>query len=117
MGASEREFLSAKEVCARLGIKAQTLYAYVSRGMVRGVPGEGGRARRYFAEDVARLKARHDARSGHGPVAAGALRWGEPVLDTAISAIDARGPSYRGYVAIDLARALVPFEAVARLLW
>ena len=42
---------------------------------------------------------RRDARAGHGAVAAGALRWGEPVLDSAITAITPRGPAYRGRLA------------------
>ncbi len=68
--------------------------------------------------DLERLKARRDARSGHGPVAANALQWGEPVLDTAITAIDANaGPVYRGLVAAEMAADDVPFESVAELLW
>jgi citrate synthase len=68
-------------------------------------------------DDLLRLKARHDARAGHGAVAAGALRWGEPVLDSALTMIGPQGPFYRGHCAVDLARADVPFEAVAELLW
>jgi citrate synthase len=64
-----------------------------------------------------RLKARHDARAGHGAVAASALRWGEPVFDSTLTMIGPRGPMYRGHCAVDLALADVPFEAVAELLW
>jgi len=60
---------------------------------------------------------RRDARAGHGAVAAGALRWGEPVLDSAITAITPRGPAYRGRLAIDLAERGTPYEIVAELLW
>jgi len=49
-------------------------------------------------------------------VAAGALRWGEPVLSSALTAIDARGPLYRGHRATELAQRYT-FEAVAELLW
>ena len=73
---------------AFLGIKHQTLYAYASRGLVRSVPAGAGRTRLYAHADLQRLKARHDARAGHGAVAASALRWGEPVLETAVSTID-----------------------------
>jgi len=52
-----------------------------------------------------------------GPVAAGALRWGEPVLESALTSIDAKGARYRGHRALDLARAGPSFEAVAELLW
>ncbi|MCG8417393.1 MAG: citrate synthase family protein [Proteobacteria bacterium] len=110
------EFLSARAAARLLDIKLATLYAYVSRGLVRSVPGPGGRPRRYLRGDVERLKARRDARRGHGAVAAGALRWGEPVLDTSISEITASGPRYRGHEAIKLANEYC-FEEVAELLW
>ncbi|HEX7667695.1 MAG TPA: citrate synthase, partial [Polyangiaceae bacterium] len=111
------DYLTAREACSRLGIKPETLYAYVSRGLVRSVAGEHGRLRRYLAHDVELLKTRHEARSGHAPVAAAALRWGQPVLDTAITAIDDAGLRYRGTNAIALAGAGTRFEAVASLLW
>jgi citrate synthase len=115
--ADERAFISGVEAAAILGIKRATLYAYASRGLVRSEPGAGkGKARLYSREDVERLKARHNARAGHGPVAAGALRWGDPVLESALTAIDASGPRYRGHAATELARAH-GFEAAAELLW
>ncbi len=113
---SEPEALSAREAAALLGIKRETLYAYASRGLVRSSPGDG-KERRYLRSDLVLLKTRHDARSGHGPVAGAALRWGEPVLDSALTGIDARGPRYRGKVAAELAQAGVSFERVAELLW
>jgi citrate synthase len=110
-------WLSAREATARLGVKLETLYAYVSRGLVRSVPGEGRRAQRYAREDLDRLRARRDARAGHGAVAAGALAFGEPVLDTALVRIEPEGPRYRGRLAVELARGGVSFERVAELLW
>ncbi|WP_394826742.1 citrate synthase family protein [Pendulispora albinea] len=115
---SGASFISSREACAWLGIRRETLYAYVSRGLVRSFPAAGkGRGRRYLREDVLRLKARHDARSGHGAVAAGALRWGEPVLDSSITEITADGPRYRGHLALDLVVRGARFEQVAELLW
>jgi citrate synthase len=111
------ETLSARDAAKRLGVKLETLYAYASRGLLRSVPSERGRGRRYPVADVERLKARTAARSGHGPVAAGALRWGEPVLQTAISSIGSDGPHYRGEPAVELARRGLGFESVAELLW
>lgn len=110
------EYLPAKDAARYLGVKLATLYAYASRGLVRSEPGPKGRGRRYARSDLERLKSRGDARAGHGPVAAGALRWGEPVLATAISAIRATGPAYRGHSAVDLARSGASFESVADLL-
>jgi len=122
----EPAFLDGAAAAAHLGVKRETLYAYASRGLVRSEPigREGGdpstprhgRERRYRKDDLDRLKARHDARSGHGAVAAGALRWGEPVLESALTAIDAGGPRYRGQAAVELAESS-SFEAVAELLW
>jgi citrate synthase len=115
---SKSEYLTAAEAAGLLEVKRATLYAYTSRGLVRSVPGERGRERRYLRADLERLRARRDARAGHGPVAAAALRWGEPVLDSAITSLDpVRGPSYRGHFAVDLAARDVPFEQVAELLW
>jgi citrate synthase len=112
------ELLTGAEAAALLGIKRETLYAYASRGLVRSEPGEGpGKARLYPAADLMLLKARRDARRGHGPVAASALRWGEPVLESAITAIKDGHLFYRGRSAVELAESGASFEAAAELLW
>jgi citrate synthase len=99
-------------------VKRETLYAYASRGLLRAAAsGKAPRGRVYNREDVDRLRARSQARAGHGPVAASALRWGEPVLETSIGSIDASGPIYRGRSAVELAREGASFEDVASLLW
>jgi citrate synthase len=103
--------LSSKAAAAYLGIKLQTLYAYVSRGLVRGQPGPRGRGRSYRREDLEPLRAR-----SAGP-AAQAMRFGEPVLETRITRMTARGPEYRGRLATELAQGDTPFESVAELLW
>lgn len=110
-------WLDAASAAALLGVKRETLYSYASRGRVRSQPIAGGRRREYLESDLRRLEANRDARSGHGPVAAGALRWGEPVLDSAITRIEAEGPVYRGHPSIELARSGVAFERVAELLF
>ncbi|MEO8706799.1 MAG: citrate synthase family protein [Kofleriaceae bacterium] len=112
----DQRWLDAKAAARHLGIQLKSLYAYVSRGQIRSVPAEQGRPRLYALADLERLRVRRDARAGHGAVAAGALRWGEPVLDSAITAITPRGPAYRGRLAVDLA-GVVAFENVAELLW
>ncbi|HEY5934609.1 MAG TPA: citrate synthase [Kofleriaceae bacterium] len=113
----DQRWVDARTAARHLGIQVRSLYAYVSRGQVRSVPGEKGRPRLYALGDLERLRVRRDARTGHGPVAAGAMRWGEPVLDSAITAITARGPAYRGLLAVDLAEQGTRFENVAELLW
>ena len=99
------QFLEAKPAAKLLGVELRTLYAYASRGLVRSVRGARGLKRLYAVEDLERLKIRSGARAGHGAVAAGALRWGEPVFDSAITQITPRGPSYRGRLATELAAA------------
>jgi citrate synthase len=114
----DSEYLTAKEAAAYLDVKLPTLYAYTSRGLIHSAPSSTGRARRYLRTDLERMRARRDARAGHGPVAAGALRFGQPVLDTHLTAIDPeRGPIYRGHLARDLADSAASFEAVSELLW
>src|SRR5438045_5287847 len=113
----DQRWLDARAAAKHLGIQLRSLYAYVSRGQVRSMPAERGRARLYAVADLDRLRVRRDARSGHGAVAAGALRWGEPVLSSALTAIDqALGPIYRGVPATRLAEE-ASFEATAELLW
>ena len=95
-----KDLLSAREAAALLDVKPATLYSYVSRGLLTSAPGAHGPSRLYARPDVERLRARHVARSGHGAVAAGALRFGEPVLESALTAIDEHGPRYRGHAAV-----------------
>lgn len=111
------ELLDSRAAAKLLGVELRTLYAYASRGLVRSVRGTRGLKRMYARDDLERLKARSSARAGHGAVAAGALRWGEPVLDSAITEITPRGPAYRGHLATDLASRGLAFENVAELLW
>lgn len=111
------QWVPATEAARQLAIQERSLYAYVSRGLIRSVPGPSGRQRLYSAEDLTRLRARRDARSGHAAVAASALSFGEAVLDSSLTEITPAGPSYRGYLACELAARAVPFENVAELLW
>ncbi|HEY4372322.1 MAG TPA: citrate/2-methylcitrate synthase [Burkholderiales bacterium] len=113
----ESDYLNREQALEILGIKAATLYSYVSRGFIRAIPQPGGRASFYLREDVEKAKARAEARAGHGPVAASAMRWGEPVIQTGITEITPQGPRYRARLATDLAREGVSFEGVAEYLW
>ncbi len=110
------ELISAAEAAALLGVQRASLYAYVSRGLLTSAPGRG-RASLYRRDEVERLRARSQARAGHEAVAAGALRWGDPVIATAIADITPQGPRYRGHLALDLVHRDLSYEAVAGLLW
>ena len=105
----EATYLTARAAAARLKVTPATLYAYVSRGLVRSEPG-AGRERRYRAEDIETLARR---RAGD---ASAALDWGAPVLDSAITAIAGDRLLYRGIDALRLARE-ASVRSVAELLW
>ncbi|HEX3777944.1 MAG TPA: citrate/2-methylcitrate synthase [Polyangiaceae bacterium] len=112
-----KAWLSSRKASERLGVKLATLYAYTSRGLIASVASESGRGHVYAADDIERLRTRHAARSGHAAVAASALRFGEPVLETRISQVTNGKLYYRGHSAIELCRSDVGFERVAELLW
>jgi len=106
--------LTAKQAAALLGVQPQTLYAYVSRGLLRSRASPGTRQKRYARADVLRLKDRADARRGHAPVASSALHWGAPVVESAITLIDDDGPAYRGRAPLSFLRGVGdPFAACA----
>jgi len=112
------EYVSRDSALKLLRVKPQTLYAYVSRGRIRSIQQPGGGRRSLFARaDIEDLKARSNARQGHRVAAAAAMRWGEPIIPTAITDISADGPCYRGKSAAALARAGTSFECVAEWLW
>ncbi|MGD8862262.1 MAG: citrate/2-methylcitrate synthase [Myxococcales bacterium] len=111
------DFMTAQQATRRLGVKPATLYTYVSRGWITRVPSPRGRGSLYLASDVERLKARHDARAGHTAVAASALRWGEPVIDSAVATIVDGHLYYRGHDATELLRCGAGYEHVAELLF
>jgi citrate synthase len=106
-------WLDREAALALLGVKPATLYSYVSRGLVRRI--KQGRRSRYHRGDVEILVQRSGARAGHAAVANQALRWGPPVIDSALTRIDAQGIAYRGHPIAALID--TPFESVAELLW
>jgi citrate synthase len=111
------DYVSSRDALRILQVKPQTLYSYVSRGLIRRRVKPGHRSSYYNREDIHRLKSRSVARSGHGPAAASAMYWGEPVLETAITEITPDGPRYREDLATDLVRDNRSFESVAEYLW
>ena len=110
-------YLTAAAAAKRLGVTRATLYAYVSRGLVRSRSLAGRRDRQYFAEDVERLLKRASGRRDPTRVASQALGVeGLPVLSSGLSLIEAGRLYYRGKEVLELA-ASERFEAVAALLW
>lgn len=110
------EWLSSKEAARRLGVSAATLYAYVSRGLLRSEASAGQRERRYRADDVSRLKRRRQVGRKAEAIAANALDFGTPVLESSLTLIENGRLLYRGHDAVRLARS-ASLEQVAQLLW
>ena len=109
-------FLSAEQAAAELGINVPTLYAYVSRGLIRSEAEGRTRRRRYLAEDVWLLKQRKQHRRDPAKGAAEALHWGLPVLESRLSVIHGGRLYYSGRDVIGLATT-ASLEQVAALLW
>ncbi|WP_417423664.1 citrate/2-methylcitrate synthase [Hoeflea sp.] len=110
------EYLTAEQAARRLGVSRQTLYAYVSRGLLRAVPAPDPRQSRYLAEAVEQLATTR--RRGRKPkeVARATLDWGMPVLESAVTLIENGRLSYRGRDAVELSQTR-SLEDVAALLW
>jgi citrate synthase len=109
--------LTAHEAAEALGVSKATLYAYTSRGQLRSEPAPGQpRERRYFREDVDRLRERKEARRDPAKAAARGLHWGSPVLESGITLIQDGKLYYRGRDVLNLARHRT-LEEVAELLW
>jgi len=110
-------WLSSAEAAKRLGVSRATLYAYVSRGLVRSAPAPGEpRGRRYAREDVERLRRRAEGRRDPQKTVQAALHFGVPVLESAITLISGDRLFYRGHDVVELARSR-SVEEVASLLW
>jgi citrate synthase len=110
------EWLSSREAARRLGVSAATLYAYVSRGLLRSEAVDGRRERRYRADDISRLKRRRDVGRKAESIANHALDFGTPVLESALTLIEDGRLYYRGLDATELACS-ASLEEIARLLW
>src|SRR5215467_13310947 len=114
---ADSRYFTADQAAHSLGVSVDTLYAYVSRGMLRSEPAPGPtRSRRYFREDIERLQERKEVRREPDKAGARSLHWGSPVLESSLTLIDEGHVYYRGRDALDLARN-ESVERVASLLW
>src|SRR5919112_658550 len=116
-GSRPPHLIPADQALARLGVSRQTLYAYVSRGLVRAEPApDDPRRSLYDQRDLDRLVQRRRRGRARKDVAASAIDFGEPVLASAITRIGDDGLFYRGRDATALA-ASASLEEVAGILW
>jgi citrate synthase len=105
--------LTAREAADKLGVKLDTLYAYVSRGRLQSVAVPGTRERRYRSEDVAALRGN---RSGARPAQSSDPEALMSVIGSSICLIENGRFYYRGRDAVHLSTAAT-LEEIARLLW
>src|SRR5882757_190652 len=103
----DRLYVTAKQAASALGVSLPTLYAYVSRKLIRSQTVQGTRKRRYWKADIDRLKGEQEA-GGQGDTSL--------INETKITLLTERGLYYRGKSVIELAETET-FESVAALLW
>ncbi len=111
------DWLTADAALVRLGVARQTLYAYVSRGLVR-TRADAADPRRslYDPRSIDVLLERRRRGRARQAVAASTIDFGEPVLASRITRIAEGTLLYRGRDAVALAEA-ASLEDVAALLW
>jgi citrate synthase len=119
VGEATGRWIGRGEALERLGVKTQTLYAYVSRGRIAARPDpDNPRRSQYDAGDIARLSA---------PLAPGetpppfvpfehAPARGEALIRSSLSLVSDGRLFYRGQDAITLSQTAT-VEDAARLLW
>lgn len=103
--------LSTKEAAELLGVKPETVYAYVSRGQLSSRRVTGGRGSTFDAGEVEALARRNKRESAGSPGSGGELS-----VRTRITLIESDRYYFRGVNAVDLA-ARHTYEEVAEWLW
>ncbi|MFF9048925.1 citrate synthase [Streptomyces parvulus] len=103
--------LTTKEAAELLGVKPETVYAYVSRGRLGSRRTHDGRGSTFDAEEV-RALARRNRRDGGTSAASGH----ETAVRTRLTLIESDRLYYRGVDAVELA-ARHSYEEVAEWLW
>ena len=100
--------LSARQAAAQLGVKVETIYAYVSRGLLERLPAPDGRTSEFDPRAVERLaRRRRGAPSGGGlPVA----------LGTGLTLLEDDRLCFRGLDVRDWIGS-APYESIAEWLW
>ncbi len=101
--------LTTRETAERLGVKPETVYAYVSRGQLTSNRAPGGRGSTFDAAEVDALARRTGRREPASP-------GGELSFRTGITLIEGDRYCFRGVDATELARRHT-YEEIAEWLW
>jgi citrate synthase len=110
-------WMTLEEARRLLGVRPQTIYAYVSRGRIAVSPDPADSRRSlYRSEDVANLVRRKVSGRTRETLAATTLFGAEPSIPTSISTFAGGRLYYRGIDAVSLA-ATATLEDAASLLW
>jgi citrate synthase len=106
---TEEKWLTSEAAARKLGVKPETLYAYVSRGMVRSERVAGSRRSRFLRADVEKLAGRQRAGGRAGGL--------ELIIETDLTYLDPAGAlAYRGWDVADAVKTAT-YEEVAAWLW
>src|SRR5688572_19504736 len=103
-------YIGTGEAARRLGVRRETLYAYVSRGMIRRRASVDGRTSLYAVDDIEQLAGRSRQRT---PVPRPSI---DVQITSAITQLDEQAVTYRGVDVATLSGSF-SFEQVAELLW
>ena len=110
-------WLTLDEVQEFLGVRAQTIYAYVSRGLIASHPEpRNTRSSLYRAENIQNMKQKKQQGRKRETLAVNTLFGTEPSIPTAISTFAKGHLYYRGKDVITFSEHAT-LEDTARLLW
>src|ERR1700686_4631554 len=97
LGHPMRNWITLTEAVRQLGVQAQTVYAYVSRGNIAVMPDpHDPRKSLYRAEDVAGLCRKKQMGRKREALAAGTIFGAEPCIYSSITTFSKGRPYYRG---------------------
>ena len=107
-GVSDDQRISAAEAASRLGVKRETVYAYVSRGLLHSQRHLDGKSSTFDPAEIDRFRRRKaDDRPGRLEVP----------ISSAITELGDGHVAYRGHTLEELVAAGHSYETVAELLW
>ena len=109
-------WITREAALALLQVKPQTLYAYVSRGMISAQSHpDDPRASLYAKADIDALVRKRRRGRARADIASAAIAWGDPIMETAITTVRNGRLIYRGRDAVRFAQKATLEDAAALL--